>query len=104
MKYFTETPGTLSNEAQDIVEIKLWSLYLLSSPGSLYNQVIESSIDRGPVEKNPQKPGRITFRFSVDEWEGKIKKLLYVNRIPVIVKYSLPHRSQSLSKKQLMVA
>lgn len=105
MQYFTETSASLSNEAQDIVEIKLWGLYLLINPGSnLYNQMIESSLDRGPVEKNPQKPGRITFRFSGKEWECKIKKLLYANRIPVIVKSSLPYHYKSLTTHSRMVA
>jgi hypothetical protein len=88
MQYTPESIPGLSNEKQDIVEIKLWGLYLLINPGNLYNQIIESSLDHGPVEKNPQKPGRITFRFKVKEWESRIKKLLYNNRIPVIVKSS----------------
>lgn len=89
MYTFQETKSGLSNEGKDIVEIKLWGLYLLITPGDLYNEIIESSIDRGPVEKNPQKPGRITFRFSTKAWESRVKKLLYNNRIPVIVKSSI---------------
>lgn len=104
MNYFSETTGNLLNEDQNIVEIKLWGLYLLTNPGNLYNQVIESSLDRGPVEKNPQTPGRITFRFSVREWEGKIKRLLYANRIPVIVKSSLTYNSKSFITSPRMVA
>jgi hypothetical protein len=67
------------------VEIKLWGLYLLINQNNLYSEMIDASLDRGPVEKNPQKPGRITFRFSARAWESKIKKLLYTYRIPVIV-------------------
>ena len=86
-----QTASGLSSEKKDIVEIKLWGLYLLINSGNLYNQILESSLDRGPVEKNPQKPGRITFRFSANEWESRVKKLLYNNRIPVIVKSSLTY-------------
>jgi hypothetical protein len=85
MNYINHTSTSLSAEAQDIVEIKLWGLYLLIKSAALYNEIIECSLDHGPVEKNPQKPGRITFRFSSTAWETKIKKLLYTNRIPVIV-------------------
>jgi len=104
MQYFGESSASLNHETADVVEIKLWGLYLLINPATLYNEIIESSLDHGPVEKNPQKPGRVTFRFSAKAWEGKIKKLLYSNRIPVIVQSSLPYHSQSFTKHQRMVA
>jgi hypothetical protein len=105
MQYFTEAPVTFKNEMQEeIIEIKLWGLYLLNNSSSVYSEFLESSLDHGPVEKNPQKPGRITFRFKVKEWEGKIKKLLYAHRIPVIVKSTLPYHSASFTRHQRMVA
>jgi hypothetical protein len=103
MQYYTEPTPAISKENSEIVEIKLWGLYLLLSPGNLYNQMIESSLDHGPVEKNPQKPGRITFRFSVREWEGKIKKLLYSNRVPVVVKSSEAYYSGSFVNQRIAV-
>jgi hypothetical protein len=105
MQYFTEAPASLKAEMQEeIVEIKLWGLYLLNNSARIYSEFLESSLDHGPVEKNPQKPGRITFRFKVKEWESKIKKLLYAHRIPVIVKSDLPYCSASFTKHQRMVA
>lgn len=89
MHNYLETESGLSNEKKDIVEIKLWGLYLLINPGNLYSEIIESSLDRGPVEKNPQNPGRVTFRFSTKAWESRVKKILYNNRIPVIMKSSM---------------
>ena len=71
---------------QEIVEIKLWGLYLLINRPDLSNEMIQCSLDNGPVEKNPQTAGRITFRFNASEWESKIKRLLYVHRVPVIIK------------------
>src|SRR5262245_18427508 len=100
MQSYSESAQAISKENPEIVEIKLWGLYLLLNPGNLYNQMIESSLDHGPVEKNPQKPGRITFRFNVREWEGKIKKLLYSNRVPVVVKSSVAHYSASFVNHQ----
>jgi hypothetical protein len=95
MNSFNHTSTSFSTESQDVVEIKLWGLYLLIKSTSLYNEILESSLDHGPVEKNPQKPGRITFRFSAKEWETKIKKLLYVNRIPVIINNPFAHKFHS---------
>lgn len=92
MNYINTTSASFGADAKDIVEIKLWGLYLLIKSTALYNEIIESSLDHGPVEKNPQKPGRITFRFSAKEWESKIKKLLYVNRIPVVINDPFAHK------------
>jgi hypothetical protein len=102
MYYNTEFNSGLSSQKHDVVEIKLWGLYLLSTPGSLFQEIVESSLDHGPVEKNPQKPGRITFRFSTKAWEGRIKKLLYSNRIPVVVNHS-EALSSFTSQRQLVV-
>jgi hypothetical protein len=87
----TYAPVTSGTDSSQIVEIKLWGLYLLINRENLYNAMIESSLDHGPVEKNPQNPGRITFRFNAKEWESKIKKLLYSNRVPVIVKSQMTY-------------
>jgi hypothetical protein len=89
------------NESHDIVEIKLWGLYLLINRTNLYNEMIEASLDNGPVEKNPQTPGRITFRFSAKTWESKIKKLLYSHRIPVMVNFFMPNKFQSAAKRSV---
>ena len=92
MNYVNHTSTTLASDGKEIVEIKLWGLYLLIKSTTLYNEIIESSLDHGPVEKNPQKPGRITFRFSAKDWETKVKKLLYVNRIPVVANNPFAHK------------
>jgi hypothetical protein len=101
MQYVTETPSALKPEKLEIVEIKLWSLYLLLNRNDLYSEMIESSIDHGPVEKNPQKPGRVTFRFSARAWESKIKKLLYSYRVPVIVNAPVSQRFSSGTRQQV---
>lgn len=90
-----------NSSAQDVIEIKLWGLYLLINRASLYNEIIESSLDHGPVEKNPQKPGRITFRFSAKAWESKVKKLLYDNRIPVVASNPLAYKLNFQSRQSL---
>jgi hypothetical protein len=90
------------SQRQEIVEIKLWGLYLLINRTSLYAEMIESSLDHGPVEKNPQNPGRITFRFSAVAWQNKIKKLLYSHRIPVIVNGSMSQRLPSGSRQRMI--
>ncbi len=98
MNYLNHTSTNLAAEAKDIVEIKLWGLYLLIKSTALYNEIMESSLDHGPVEKNPQKPGRITFRFSAKAWETKVKKLLYANRIPVIINDPFAHKFHSTQR------
>lgn len=92
MQHNEYSSARIINE-NEIVEIKLWGLYLLMTPVHLYNEIIQFSLDQGPVEKNPQTPGRITLRFKANEWEQRIKKLLYYNRIPVMVKSATTYSS-----------
>lgn len=92
MQHNEYSSARIINE-NEIVEIKLWGLYLLMTPVHLYNEIIQFSLDQGPVEKNPQTPGRITLRFKANEWEQRIKKLLYHNRIPVMVKSATTYSS-----------
>lgn len=99
MKYNFEVPDNQKANSQEIVEIKLWGLYLLINRTALYNEMIQSSLDHGPVEKNPQNPGRVTFRFNTCEWESKIKKLLYTYRVPVIIKSQAYQQFRSLLVK-----
>ncbi len=91
------TDSTPHKANQDVVEIKLWGFYLLLNRSALYEEIIQSSLDLGPVEKYPQTSGRVTFRFSVKAWETRIKKLLYSYRIPVVLKsgMSVGHYSQN---------
>jgi hypothetical protein len=103
MQSFLNPVISSSNDGKEIVEIKMWSLYLLTNASNVYNSILEASIDHGPVEKNPHKPGRVTFRFSSKEWEEKIKKLLYANRIPVVMSKN-PPVAYSFSKHQRLVA
>lgn len=90
MQHQSHTSGPPGYDTREIVEVRLWGLYLLFNRTALYEQIVESSLDHGPVEKNPQSPGRITFRFSATLWEKKVKKLLYMHRIPVMMKSPMP--------------
>ena len=85
MQNVTDAPGGLKESRQEIVEIKLWEVYLLYNRRNLYHTLSTYSLDNGPVEKDHQEEGRVTFRFMCFDWERTIKQLLYDNRIPVII-------------------
>ena len=85
MQKFTDTPGGYKEAGQEIVEIKLWEIYLLYNRRNLYNTLSTYSLDNGAVEKDQQEEGRVSFRFVAFDWERTIKQLLYDNRIPVII-------------------
>lgn len=77
---------SLSSEKafHNIVEIKLWEIFLLYHPAQLYKTLTEHSLDNGPIVDD-HKFGRITFRFKAKDWEANIQELLSKYRIPVIV-------------------
>lgn len=85
MQKFTDKPAGYKESRQEIVEIKLWEVYLLYNRRNLYNTLSTYSLDNGPVEKDQQEEGRVSFRFMAYDWERTIKQLLYDNRIPVII-------------------
>lgn len=85
MKTFTDAPAGYRESNQEIVEIKLWEIYLLYNRHNLYNTLSTYALDNGPVEKEQQEAGRVSFRFTEYDWDRTIKQLLYDNRIPVIV-------------------
>lgn len=85
MQQFTDSPAGFKASGQEIVEIKLWEVYLLYNRRNLYNTLSTYSLDNGPVEKGQHEEGRVTFRFMTFDWERTIKQLLYDNRIPVII-------------------
>ena len=85
MHAITDTPAGYQDSRQEIVEIKLWEVYLLYNRRNLYNTLSTYSLDNGPVEKDHQEEGRVSFRFMTYDWERTVKQLLYDNRIPVII-------------------
>ncbi len=85
MKTFTDKPAGYQESRQEIIEIKLWEVYLLYNRHNLYTTLSTYSLDNGPVEKDHQEEGRLSFRFMAFDWERTIKQLLYDNRIPVVM-------------------
>lgn len=85
MQTIVDMPAGYKDARQEIVEIKLWEVYLLYSRRNLYKALSAYSLDNGPVEKDQQDEGRVSFRFMVYDWERSVKRLLYDNRIPVIL-------------------
>jgi hypothetical protein len=85
MQTIADTPAGYNEDRQEIVEIKLWEVYLLYNRQNLYNILSTYSIDNGPVEKDQQEDGRVSFRFMAYDWDRTVKQLLYDNRIPVII-------------------
>ena len=85
MQTIVDAPSGYRESRQELVEIKLWEVYLLYNRRNLYNTLSTYSLDNGPVEKDHQEEGRVSFRFMVYDWDRTIKHLLYDNRIPVIV-------------------
>ncbi len=85
MQTITDMPAGYREYREEIIEIKLWEVYLLHNRRNLYNLLSTYSLDNGPVEKDRQEEGRVLFRFMAFDWERTIKQLLYDNRIPVII-------------------
>ena len=80
-----DSPAGYDFSRQEIIEVKLWEVYLTYDRHSLYRTLTAYSLDNGPVEKDQQEEGRVCFRFLAFDWERSIRQLLFDHRIPVIV-------------------
>ena len=102
MQTITDTPAGYSEYRQEIVEIKLWEVYLLYNRQNLYKSLSTYALDNGPVEKDQQEDGRVSFRFMAFDWDRTIKQLLYDNRIPVIVQSNVLEAVKARGKHETM--
>ena len=103
MQFIAGTPvGTISDE-HEIVEIKLWEIYLLNNRANLHKTLAASSVDHGPVEKVQHEPGRVYYRFEASEWENNIKHLLYEYRVPVIVRPTVIHDLRPAKREGVLI-
>lgn len=102
MQTITDTPGGYKEASQEIIEIKLWEVYLLYNRQNLYNTLSTYSLDNGPVEKDHQEEGRVSFRFMSYDWDRTIKHLLYDNRIPVIIQSNALAAVKARGKQETM--
>jgi hypothetical protein len=91
MQFIAGTPVGIISDSQEIVEVKLWEVYIVSSRSKLHVILNQYAVDRGPVENIQHEPGRIVYRFTAEDWENDVKPLLYNNRIPVIIKPTVVH-------------
>src|SRR5687767_4380598 len=91
MQFIAGTPVGLISDTDEIVEIKLWEVYLLNNRANLHKMLTNLSIDNGPVENVQHEHGRVSYRFLAGVWENSIKHVLYDNRIPVIIKPMVVH-------------
>lgn len=93
MQFIAGTPVGIISDAQEIIEVKLWEVYLLNNRRNLHLALNQFSLDHGPVENGQHEPGRVTYRFRAEDWEYDIRYLLYENRIPVIVRPAIQSSS-----------
>jgi hypothetical protein len=98
MQFIAGTPVGVISDAEEVIEIKLWEAYLLHHRSNLHVTLNQFSIDHGPVENGQHEPGRIVYRFRAEDWENDIKRLLYENRIPVVVKPKVLHQSPATKR------
>jgi len=103
MQGFTDKPAGYEDSRQETVEIKLWEVYLLYNRHQLYSTLSAYSLDNGPVEKDQQAVGRVSFRFMTFDWDRTIKQLLCDHRIPVIVQSNTLAAANARGKQEAVV-
>lgn len=104
MQFISGTPVGIISNSQEIIEVKLWEVYVVSNRTNLHAILNQYSVDQGPVENIQHEPGRIVYRFLAADWESDIKPLLYDNRIPVVIKPTVIHPEISSRRRERVLA
>ncbi len=73
------------SEVEETVTVKLWEVYLRYNNAQQYRTLSELCLENATTPEE-DIAGRVTFRFSRDLWERKVKHLLHENRIPAAVR------------------
>lgn len=96
------TPGS-SEWLPTAVEVEIWEGYLLRNKTGVGKALCTYSLDNGPL--NESEGGKLTFRFTLFDWEKNIERLLVRNNIHFdIVKQEEADTLHHLLKKNIFVA
>lgn len=75
--------------SEETVTVKLWEAYLRYNNAYLYKILSEMCVENATTPEECVAE-RVTFRFSRNLWEHKVRHILHENRIPVTVRASRP--------------
>ncbi|HEY0654537.1 MAG TPA: hypothetical protein VGD65_15475 [Chryseosolibacter sp.] len=84
MKYKNDSPSSLKERHEGIVEVKLWEAFLLHNRNNIYSTLSTYAIENGPLANSPSEQSTVDFRFTSYDWNNTLKKMLNSYNIPVI--------------------
>src|SRR5687768_9368902 len=98
-----DLPASVKRNTQEIVEVRLWEIYLIRSRNNLYKTLSEYSLDKGPIQKFDDSD-RLSFRFMRYDWDKTIQSLMAAQGVP----YEVANRQwidvmQHVTKKKVFV-
>jgi CheY-like chemotaxis protein len=82
MQKINDGPSGVERSLQEVVEVKLWEVYLTRSRNNLSKKLSGYALDNGPLKKNLLEDERISFRFMKYDWDKTIQPLLISNTVP----------------------
>lgn len=80
-------PSMSPEREQEIIEIKIWDVFLLHQRNNLNALLNQYAVDHGPVHREVYEPGRVVYRFYARDYERSVKPELFEKRIPIVEKY-----------------
>jgi CheY-like chemotaxis protein len=105
MHRITDIPSGLRRPLQDVIEVRLWEIYLLHNRKNLYDTLCAYSLDKGPVGNDLSASKQLSFRFMLFDWDRTIELMLAIRSIP----YQVVHKTKvdvirQVNKKKVYVA
>jgi CheY-like chemotaxis protein len=105
MHRITDIPSGLRRPLQDVIEVRLWEIYLLHNRKNLYETLCTYSLDKGPLATDLSESKQLSFRFMLFDWARTIELMLAIHSIP----YQVVHKTKvdvirQVNKKKVYVA
>jgi CheY-like chemotaxis protein len=103
MPRIDDTPSGLKRTTQEVVEIRLWDIYLVRNRNNLYHTLSKFALDIAHL--NPIGIEKVTFRFLQCDWDNNIQPMLTSQSIPFdIIRKMKVDVPKPLTKKKIYVA
>jgi CheY-like chemotaxis protein len=98
-------PSGIKHAPQDVIEVQLWEIYLLRNRCQLSKMLSVYSIDKAEQNALDRESAKITFSFTLSDWNQLIREQLSEHAIPYeIVRIYKTEIHRLVEKKKVYVA
>lgn len=105
MHKLNDRPSGLRSAPLEGIEVRLWDIYLLRNRTNLSHLLSKYSVNGGISHETGNPSGRVSFRFTLYDWERTLEPLLVEQQVPFeLCGRFLLDRAKDTRKKKVYIA